>query len=41
LNLTDAEVYTLLKNSLEASFVTDAERLAMVAKLDTYWHAAA
>jgi adenosine deaminase len=38
LNLTDAECYTLLKNSLEASFVTNAERLAMVAKLDAYWH---
>jgi adenosine deaminase len=41
LNLSDAEVYTLLKNSLEASFVTAAERTAMVARLDAYWHAAA
>jgi adenosine deaminase len=38
LNLTDAEVYTLLKNSLEASFVTEAERHAMVARLDAYWN---
>ncbi|SAL25553.1 adenosine deaminase [Caballeronia terrestris] len=41
LKLSDDEVYTLLKNSLEASFVTPAERDAMVAKLDAYWHAAA
>lgn len=41
LKLTDGEVYTLLKNSLEASFVTPQERDAMVAKLDAYWHQAA
>ncbi len=37
LKLDDREVYTLLKNSLEASFVGDAERAAMVARLDAYW----
>jgi adenosine deaminase len=37
LKLTDHEVYTLLKNSLEASFVTEEERDAMVARLDQYW----
>ena len=41
LKLSEDEVYTLLKNSLEASFVTPAERDAMVARLDAYWHAAA
>ena len=41
LKLSEDEVYTLLKNSLEASFVTPAERDAMVANLDAYWHAAA
>ncbi len=37
LKLDDREVYTLLRNSLEASFVTDAERAAMIARLDTHW----
>ena len=37
LKLTDHEVYTLLKNSLEASFVTEKERTAMVARLDKHW----
>ncbi|SAK58068.1 adenosine deaminase [Caballeronia glebae] len=37
LKLTDHEVYTLLKNSLEASFVTEEERDAMVARLDRHW----
>ena len=41
LKLTDAEVYTHLRNSFEASFVTPAERDAMIAKLDAHWHAAA
>lgn len=41
LKLSDDEVYTLLKNSLEASFVTPQERDAMVAKLDAHWQAAA
>jgi adenosine deaminase len=41
LNLSDTEAYTLLKNSLEASFVTGDERRAMVARLDAYWHQAA
>ncbi|AQG98004.1 adenosine deaminase [Burkholderia sp. KK1] len=37
LKLTDHEVYTLLRNSLEASFVTEAERDGMIARLDQYW----
>ncbi|SAK98303.1 adenosine deaminase [Caballeronia pedi] len=37
LKLTDHEVYTLLRNSLEASFVTEEERDAMVARLDQHW----
>ncbi|SAK75552.1 adenosine deaminase [Caballeronia fortuita] len=37
LKLTDHEVYTLLKNSLEASFVTEEERDAMIARLDQHW----
>ncbi|GAB5100619.1 MULTISPECIES: adenosine deaminase [unclassified Caballeronia] len=37
LKLSDHEVYTLLRNSLEASFVTDEERAAMIARLDTHW----
>ncbi|MDR5812728.1 MULTISPECIES: adenosine deaminase [unclassified Caballeronia] len=37
LKLDDHEVYTLLRNSLEASFVTDAERADMIARLDAYW----
>jgi adenosine deaminase len=41
LKLSDDEVYTLLRNSLEASFVTPAERDAMIAKLDDHWKAAA
>ncbi|MGV2288935.1 adenosine deaminase [Trinickia sp. YCB016] len=38
LKLSDAEVYTIVKNSFDASFITDAERNALVAKLDAYWH---
>ncbi|MDR5756387.1 adenosine deaminase [Caballeronia sp. LZ035] len=37
LRLDDHEVYTLLRNSLEASFVTDAQRADMIARLDAYW----
>ncbi|CAG4905405.1 adenosine deaminase [Paraburkholderia gardini] len=39
LKLNDAEVYTILRNSFEASFVTPAERDAMFAKLDAHWNA--
>ncbi|WP_118179670.1 adenosine deaminase [Paraburkholderia phosphatilytica] len=39
LQLTDAEVYTIIRNSFEASFVTDAERDALIARLDAHWHA--
>ncbi|SAK59288.1 adenosine deaminase [Caballeronia ptereochthonis] len=37
LKLSEDEAYTLLRNSLEASFVTDEERAAMIARLNTYW----
>ncbi|KIG04194.1 adenosine deaminase [Caballeronia concitans] len=37
LKLSDKEVYTLLRNSLEASFVSDEERDGMIARLDAYW----
>jgi adenosine deaminase len=40
LQLTDAEVYTIVKNGFEASFVTPAERDALIAKLDGYWQPA-
>ena len=40
LKLSDAEVYTILRNSFEAAFVTPAERDALIAKLDAHWHAA-
>jgi adenosine deaminase len=40
LKLTDADVYTILRNSFEASFVTQAERDALIARLDAHWHAA-
>ena len=38
LKLTDAEVYTIIRNSFEAAFVTPAERDALIAKLDAHWH---
>ncbi|WP_250450737.1 adenosine deaminase [Caballeronia sp. ATUFL_M2_KS44] len=37
LKLSDKEVYTLLRNSLEASFVSEEEREGMIARLDAYW----
>jgi len=40
LKLTDAEVYTIIRNSFEAAFVTPAECDALIAKLDAHWHAA-
>ncbi|MGF6767313.1 adenosine deaminase [Paraburkholderia sp. GAS33] len=40
LKLTDSEVYTIIRNSFEAAFVTPAERDALIAKLDAHWHAA-
>ena len=39
LKLTDVEVYTIIRNSFEAAFVTPAERDALIAKLDAHWHA--
>ncbi|SDH02400.1 adenosine deaminase [Paraburkholderia steynii] len=41
LKLDDDEVYTIIRNSFEASFVTPAERDAMIAKLDAHWRASA
>jgi adenosine deaminase len=38
LELGDADVYTIIRNGFEASFVTQAERDALIAKLDAYWH---
>ncbi|SMG03173.1 adenosine deaminase [Burkholderia singularis] len=40
LQLGDADVYTLIRNSFDASFVTADERAALIAKLDAHWHAA-
>ncbi|WP_323118484.1 adenosine deaminase [Burkholderia alba] len=40
LQLNDAEVYTVIRNGFDASFVTPDERAALIAKLDSYWHAA-
>ncbi|MGA7779037.1 MAG: adenosine deaminase [Paraburkholderia sp.] len=37
LKLTDGEVYTIIRNSFEAAFVTPAERDALIAKLDAHW----
>ncbi|PTB20501.1 adenosine deaminase [Trinickia symbiotica] len=37
LDLTDAEVHTILRNGFEASFVAADERAALVATLDDYW----
>ncbi|WP_321886651.1 adenosine deaminase [Paraburkholderia bannensis] len=41
LKLDDKEVYTVLRNGFEASFVTPEERAALIAKLDQYWSRAA
>jgi adenine deaminase len=38
LQLSDAEVYTIIRNGFEASFVTPAERAALIARLDAHWH---
>jgi adenine deaminase len=39
LELGDRDLYTIARNSLEASFVEPAQRRAMVQRLDTYWNA--
>jgi adenosine deaminase len=39
LKLTEAEVYTIIRNSFEAAFVTPAERDALIATLDAHWQA--
>jgi adenosine deaminase len=41
LKLGDDEVYTIIRNGFEASFVTPAERDAMIARLDAHWRASA
>ena len=38
LKLNDAEVYTIIRNSFEASFVTPEQRSELIAKLDAHWH---
>jgi adenosine deaminase len=37
LDLSDHEVYTILRNGFEASFVSPVERQALIDKLDAYW----
>lgn len=37
LELSDQEVYTILRNGFEASFVSPVERQALIDKLDAYW----
>jgi adenine deaminase len=41
LKLDGDEVYTIIRNSFEASFVTPSERDAMIARLDAHWRASA
>jgi adenosine deaminase len=38
LKLSDADVYTIVKNSFDAAFITAAQRDAFISKLDAYWH---
>jgi adenosine deaminase len=40
LKLTDDEIYTIIRNGFDASFVTPQERDALIAQLDAHWHAA-
>lgn len=40
LQLGEADVYTVIRNGFEASFVSADERAALIAKLDAHWHAA-
>jgi adenosine deaminase len=37
LELGEQDLYTLARNSLEASFVDAPQRRAMIGKLDAYW----
>jgi adenosine deaminase len=37
LELNEQEVYTIIRNGFEASFVTPDERQALIDKLDAYW----
>ncbi|HTJ94065.1 MAG TPA: adenosine deaminase [Pararobbsia sp.] len=39
LDLNDRDLYTVARNSLEASFVDAAQRRAMIGQLDAYWNA--
>ncbi|PLZ01131.1 adenosine deaminase [Burkholderia sp. WAC0059] len=38
LGLTDDDVYRIVRNGFEASFIAPTERDALIAKLDAYWH---
>lgn len=40
LALEDQDVYTVIRNGFEASFVTEVERAALIAKLDSHWQPA-
>ena len=40
LKLTDAELYRIIRNGFEASFITDTERADYMARLDAHWHRA-
>jgi adenosine deaminase len=40
LGLSDADVHAVIRNGFEAAFVSAAQRDAMIARLDAYWHAA-
>jgi adenosine deaminase len=37
LDLNEQDIYTIIRNGFEASFVTPAEREALIDKLDAYW----
>jgi adenosine deaminase len=37
LDLSEQEIYTILRNGFEASFVSSVERQALIDKLDAYW----
>lgn len=40
LGLSDTEVYSIIRNGFDASFVDAPTRAALIAELDAYWHAA-
>ncbi|MCG1041635.1 adenosine deaminase [Mycetohabitans sp. B8] len=39
LKLTDDELYKIIRNGFDASFITDAQRAAYLSLLDAHWHA--